>query len=130
MKFDTHFENMSFHDAYLEKISRDDSTVKIDIAGVFISNEHPQSNQKDWLVESCTLELFGVKKEEAKYWDDDKAPKAHPDPNTPLDEIMHANYENGVFHFDGFKESEAWYEWFISAEGFKLNVIRATEQKS
>lgn len=130
MKIGTNFRNMSFHDASIESISRVDGKITMDLIGVYIGRDHPQSERKDWFAESCTLVLFGVKWEEAKYWDDDKAPKPHPEPDVPLDEIMNAKHENGVFHFDGFKNSIPWYEWFISAEGFELTVIRAVEQKS
>ncbi|MCH1929934.1 hypothetical protein L9G16_07055 [Shewanella sp. A25] len=50
------------------------------------------------------------------------SPKAHPELSFPIDEIMHANYENGVFHLDGFKNRTSWYEWFIHANGFELDV--------
>lgn len=68
--------------------------------------------------------------ERATYWDDDKAARAHPEPEFPLDEIMHAHFVDGVFSFDGFKETLPWYEWFITANSFVLEVKSVSKLSS
>lgn len=35
---------------------------------------------------------------------------------------MNAKFVDGIFSFDGFKNNQAWYEWFITAESFILDV--------
>ncbi|GAB2528966.1 hypothetical protein [Microbulbifer agarilyticus] len=130
MEITTDFDKLGFHDAGIEKIVRSKQTISIELSGVFICREHPQANGKNWLVDNGTLVLFGVENEVAKYWSDSKEPTSHPEPDFPLDEIMHAKYEGGVFQFDGFKETVPWYEWFIFAQGFLLEVEAANEQGS
>lgn len=130
MRISTDFDKLSFHDAGIENIVREEDCILISINGAFISKEHPQAGGKDWFVESGTLKLLGVIFEEAKYWDDTKAAREHPQPEMPLDEIMHASFENGVFHFDGFRETVPWFEWFVTAQGFTLEVIAANEKNS
>ncbi|MCG8392537.1 MAG: immunity 50 family protein [Pseudomonadales bacterium] len=130
MKITRDFDKLSFHDAEVVKIVRKNGTISIEVSGVFISREHPESKGKDWISEAATLVLLGVKEEVAKHWDDTKEAKPHPEPEFPLDEIMHANFENGVFHFDGFRETFPWCEWFITAEGFLLEATSAQEQSS
>ncbi|MEE2603694.1 MAG: hypothetical protein VX595_11575 [Pseudomonadota bacterium] len=130
MKIPRDFDKLSFHEAEIVKIVRNNRTISIEVSGVFISREHQESKGKEWISEAATLVLLGVKAEVAKYWNDAKESNPHPDPEFPLDEIMHANFENGVFHFDGFRETVPWYEWFITAEGFLLEITSAQEQSS
>ena len=122
MSINSNFDKLSFHDSGIVKIVRDCDKILLELENVFLSSEHPASKGKDKLLTKCTLHIFSVESEKAVYWDDDIAGKEHPDPDFPLDEIMHANFENGVFHFDGFKESDSWYEWFITANSFKLEI--------
>ena len=117
------FNKLCFHDASIDKVSRDEHCTTIKIFGVFISKEHPQAQGKDWAEKSCILKFHGVENEEAKYWDDTKTAKPHPEPEMPLDEIMNASLKDGVFHFDGFKESVPWFEWIVTAQGFSLEVV-------
>lgn len=130
MKLTTDFDKLSFHDASIEKIERQAGTVILNIKGCFISKEHPGSENQDWRVEEARLEILGVTEEKAIYWDDDKAAKEHPEPEFPLDEIMHADYVNGVFSFDGFKETVPWYEWFITAKSFIFEIKHASRLSS
>jgi len=130
MKLTTDFDKLGFHDASIENIERKLESVTLEIKGAFISKEHPGSEGHDWTVEEATLEILGVSKERATYWDDDKAEKEHPEPEFPLDEIMHANFVNGIFSFDGFKQTVPWYEWFITASSFILEVKSASKFSS
>ncbi|GAA6186882.1 hypothetical protein Q4567_18730 [Aliiglaciecola sp. 2_MG-2023] len=130
MKLTTDFDKLGFHDASIEKIERQSESVILDIKGAFISKEHPGSGGQDWKVEEATLEILGVAEERATYWDDDKAAKDHPEPKFPLDEIMHAYFMDGVFLFEGFKQTEPWYEWFITANSFILEVKSASKLSS
>jgi hypothetical protein len=126
----TKFENLSFHDASIESIERKSDSIIVKLCGVFVSREHPWAQGKDWTFDVATLKLLGVSGEEAKFWDDTKAPKVHPEPDMPLDEIMHAKFENGIFHFDGFKETMPWYEWFVTADRFELEMDVQNEKSS
>lgn len=130
MKLSTDFDKIGFHDASIEKIERQSDSVILEIKDAFISKEHPDSEGQDWRVEKAILEILGVTEERATYWDDDKAAKDHPEPEFPLDEIMHAHFEDGVFSFDGFKQTVPWYEWFITANAFILEVKSATKFSS
>lgn len=130
MKLSTDFDKLGFHDASIEKIERQSGSVIIEIKGAFISKEHPGSNGQDWNIEEAILEILGVTEERATYWDDDKAAKEHPEPEFPLDEIMHADFVDGVFSFDGFKQTVSWYEWFITANSFILEVKSASKFSS
>lgn len=130
MKITSDFDKLGFHDASIEKIERGPESVTLEIRGAFISKEHPISEGQDWMVEEAVLKIIGVTKERATYWDDDKAAKEHPEPDFPLDEIMHAHYIDGVFSFDGFKQTVPWYEWFITASSFTFEVKSASKCSS
>lgn len=130
MKITTDFDKLGFHDASIENIERQSGSIILVINGSFISKEHPKSEGHDWRVEEATLEILGVTKERATFWDDDKAAKEHPEPDFPLDEIMHAHFVEGVFSFDGFKQTVPWYEWFITANSFVLEVKNASRFSS
>ena len=122
MSINSNFDKLGFHDSGISEIIRNRGNITLKLENVFLSSEHPQSNGVDKLLSKCTLHIFSVESERAVYWDDSKAGKEHPEPNFPLDEIMHAQFENGVFHFDGFKKTEAWFEWFITANKFELEI--------
>ena len=127
MKLTDNFENIGFHDAVIEKIERYGESIKLEISGAFISKDHPASDGQDWRVEKAILEICGVKNEKATFWDDTQVAKEHPEPDFPLDEIMHANFVDGVFSFDGFRQTIPWYEWFITANSFIFEVRIASE---
>lgn len=127
MKLITDFNKLGFHDAFIESIERQSGSIILDIKGAFISKEHPSSDGYDWTVEEAKLEILGVTEERATFWDDDKAAKEHPEPEFPLDEIMHSHFIEGVFLFDGFKQTAPWYEWFIAANSFALEVKSASK---
>ncbi|QYJ81862.1 hypothetical protein [Shewanella aegiceratis] len=122
MKIRDGFEKLDLHDASIERIERLGGDIILEIKGVYILKGHPMSQGNDLYVEGCELKILGVISEEAKFWEDNVSPKAHPEPDFPIDEIMHATYENGIFHLDGFKNRTPWYEWFIHAKGFELDV--------
>lgn len=130
MKISTEFDKLGFHDASIENIDRESGSIILEIKGAFISKYHPDSNGFDWTVENARLEILGVTEERATFWDDDKAAKEHPAPEFPLDEIMNANFAEGAFSFDGFKETIPWYEWFITASSFILEVKNASKLSS
>lgn len=127
MKLTTDFDKLGFHDASIENIERQTESVILEIKGAFISKEHPGSGGQDWKVEEARLKILGVTEERAMYWDDTKRAKEHPEPEFPLDEIMNANFVDGVFSFDGFKKTVPWYEWFITGHSFILEVKSASK---
>ena len=122
MKIASHFDKLGFHDASIVSIERHESSITLVIKGVRIYKEHPDSNGNDIKLENAKLTILGVTEESATFWDNDKAAKVHPEPEFPLDEIMHAHFIKGVFSFDGFKQREPWCEWFITAKSFVLEV--------
>ncbi|RJG36507.1 hypothetical protein [Motilimonas pumila] len=130
MKLTTDFDKLGFHDTSIEKIERQSESVVLEIKGAFVSKEHPDSDGLDWTAEEATLKILGVTEERATYWDDTKAAREHPEPEFPLDEIMHASFKDGVFSFDGFKQTVPWYEWFITANSFILEVKSASKFSS
>ena len=130
MKITSEFNKLSFHDASVEGIERQSGSISLQIKGAFISKEHPASRGQDWKVNEAKLTILGVTEERATFWDDDKAAKEHPEPEFPLDEIMNASFIEGVFSFDGFKETVPWYEWFITANSFVLEVTNASKSGS
>ncbi|WP_028762908.1 hypothetical protein [Shewanella colwelliana] len=117
-----YFEKLDLHDASIEKVERLGDDVILSIRGVLVLKDHPMSQGDNLFIEDCKLKIVGVSSEVAKFWENDVAPISHPEPDYPLDEIMNASFENGVFHFDGFKNTTPWYEWFLHANGFELDV--------
>ena len=102
MNLDQEFELIHFHDASIDDASRDGSNLILTISGAFLSSKHPQSEGKDWSIEKAELCFEHVSEEIAKFWDDTKTPKPHPEPKLPLDEIMEARFENNYYMLSGF----------------------------
>ena len=129
MEINTDFEKMSFHDVSINDVSRTDSKIIIVLSGVFVSKEHPGSNGKDLIVQSGVMTLYNVSNEKSLTWLNDVSPVSHKTPEYPIDEIMNAKFDGNTFHFDGFKETMPWHEWFIQATSFNLvafDVVEAT----
>ena len=114
------FEHLSFHDTSVDKIIRAPSSITIDFSGAFLSKGHPSAHGSEWYISSGTLILSGVTGEEALFWQGDKVSRQHPEPEFPLDEIMHASFDGILFAFDGLLKHMPWYEWFVVANGFNL----------
>ncbi|MEJ3623518.1 hypothetical protein ACSTD2_20390 [Vibrio vulnificus] len=130
MEINTEFEKMSFHDVSINDVSRSDSKIIIVLSGIFISKEHPGSNGKDLIVQNGVMTLYNVSNEKSLTWLNDVAPVSHKAPEYPIDEIMNAKFDGSTFHFDGFKETMPWHEWFIQATSFNLVAFDVVETTS
>ncbi|ELA9373135.1 hypothetical protein QUO16_004458 [Vibrio parahaemolyticus] len=130
MEINTDFEKMSFHDVSIEDVSRIDSNIIMVLSGVFISKDHPSSNGNDLIVRNGLMTLYNVSNEKSLTWLDVVAPVPHETPEHPIDEIMHAEFDGSTFHFDGFKETMPWHEWFIQATSFNLLALEVVETTS
>lgn len=126
----SNFEQISLHDTSIESIERDQGCVIISFEGAYISKDHPAAMGTPWHIESGRLILLGVSEESAVFWYGDRVSKPHPEPEFPIDEIMHASFNGEVFAFDGFLKSMPWYEWFVKATGFKLLPSKASQAGS
>ncbi len=130
MEINTDFEKMNFHDVSIKDVSRTDSKIIIVLSGIFISKEHPSSNGSDLIVQNGVMTLYNVSNEKSLIWLNSVAPVSHETPECPIDEIMNAKFDGGTFHFDGFKETMPWHEWFIQATSFNLVASDVVETTS
>ena len=130
MEINTDFEKMSFHDVSINDVSRSDSKIIIVLSGIFISKEHPGSNGKALIVQNGVMTLYNVSNEKSLTWLNDVSPVSHKTPEYPIDEIMNAKFDGNTFHFDGFKETMPWHEWFIQATSFNLVAFDVVETTS
>jgi hypothetical protein len=126
----TDFQHISFHDASLDKIVRRPGVVSIEFCGAFVSKEHPAALGRDWTIERGTLELLKVRGEEALFWYGDRVSMPHPEPDFPLDEVMHVKFDGTRFAFDGFLKNVPWYTWSVVATDFSLITHAATHSVS
>ncbi|MCF2909215.1 hypothetical protein L1285_12880 [Pseudoalteromonas sp. DL2-H2.2] len=130
MEINTDFEKMSFHDVSINDVSRNDSKIIIVLSGIFVSKEHSGSNGKDLIVQNGVMTLYNVSNEKSLTWLNDVSPVSHKTPEYPIDEIMNAKFDGNTFHFDGFKETMPWHEWFIQATSFILVAFDVVETTS
>ncbi|MFW9658527.1 hypothetical protein V3H38_13850 [Vibrio parahaemolyticus] len=130
MEINTDFEKMSFHDVSINDVSRNDSKIIIVLSGIFVSKEHPGSNGKDLIVQNGVMTLYNVSNEKSLTWLNDVSPVSHKTPEYPIDEIMNAKFDGNTFHFDGFKETMPWHEWFIQATSFNFVAFDVVETTS
>ncbi|MDN3685532.1 hypothetical protein QW180_26165 [Vibrio sinaloensis] len=96
----------------------------------FVSKDHPGSNGKDLIVQNGVMTLYNVSNEQSLTWLNDVSPVSHKTPEYPIDEIMNAKFDGNTFHFDGFKETMPWHEWFIQATSFNLVAFDVVETTS
>ena len=66
-------------------------------------------------IELCCLEHQIVS---AELWTDSVAPKVHPNPELPLDEIMNNSVVGNVLELGGFTGASDWAVWRIRASSF------------
>ncbi|WP_252036466.1 MULTISPECIES: hypothetical protein [Vibrio] len=76
------------------------------------------------------MTLYNVSDEKSLIWLNNIAPVAHETPEYPIDEIMNAKFDGSRSHFEGFKESMHWHEWFIQATNFNLVALDVVETTS
>ncbi len=76
------------------------------------------------------MTLYHVSDEKSLTWLNNIAPVAHETPECPIDQIMNAKFDGSSSHFDGFKESMPWLEWFIQATSFNLVALDVVETTS
>ena len=121
MEITANFNQLSFHDSTIESVTRDNGEIEITFEFVVVAPEHPQGNGSLIEIRNAKLKLLGVSSEKALIWHDDKEPLNHPNPNIPVNEVMHGTLKEEGFHFDGFWQPNDWSEWFIVAKGFMLS---------
>lgn len=116
------FDKFSFHDAAVEKISRENGIISIKFEGAFMSKDHSASGGIDWVIDQGILHLCNVSKELPLFWYDNVEGKPHPKPEFPIDEIMNLDFNGQVFEFGGFLNREPWVQWQVNATEFKIEI--------
>jgi len=130
MKIDSEFENLSFHDASIDLVERSQDRLSLMISGAFIGAKHSQSQGLDWHVARCIMRFIAVSSETAVTCLHTSEVIENTTPEFPLDEIMHATFENGIFQINGLKDTVPWHEWAIEAEGFELVILESSKISS
>lgn len=124
MEISTKFNQLSFHDASIESVRRVDDSIEIVFDFVVIASEHPAAKADFIELREARAIFSKVKNEKALIWHDDKSPIEHPNPDFPLNVVMHGTQKEGFFHFDGFWQPDDWSEWFIYTDSFKISGRR------
>lgn len=58
MKLNSDFDKLGFHDTSIEKVERQPEVDILEIKGIFISKEYPNSYGQDWRAEYARLEIW------------------------------------------------------------------------
>ncbi|MGF1742226.1 hypothetical protein L4C34_14290 [Vibrio profundum] len=121
MEISNNFNQLSFHDATVESVRREADCVEIMFDFVVVAPEHPAA--KDNVIELREVRVIfnKVKAEKALIWHDDKSPICHPNPSSPINEVMHGTQKEEYFHFDGFWQPDDWSEWLIYTDSFVVS---------
>ena len=120
MEITSNFDQVSFHDSTIESVERATGIIIIHFDFAIIAADHPHSRDGLIKLSKVLLTLHGVTSERALIWHDDKTPLDHPNPVSPISEVMHGTMKDSVFHFDGFWKPDDWSEWYISSTRFTL----------
>jgi hypothetical protein len=118
MEISNNFNQLSFHDASIESVLRVDDCIEIMFDFVVVAPEHPAAKGEVVELKEAKVIFKKIKAEKALIWHDDKSPINHPNPNSPVNEVMHGTQKEGYFHFDGFWQPDDWSEWFIYSDTF------------
>lgn len=121
MEISRNFNQLSFHDASIESVKRDSERIEVSFDFVIVAPEHPDASGKVIELRNTTVTFPHVKSERALIWHDDKSPIEHPNPEAPVNEVMHGTHKGDYFHFDGFWQPDDWSEWYIYSDSFTLN---------
>ena|SRR5688572_3059592 len=122
MKFTpVQLSSLSFHDATVQRIEERPDYISISIDFAFIGPPHPESEGKEWTVRDCLFECFGVRKSEKEEWDDTRAPKAHTEPQYPIEELLDEEVVDGCLVLGGFTRKRNWGIWRIEAREYSLS---------
>lgn len=119
----TDFDKLSFHDALIESIQKEEGIISIRFKGGFMSKNHPDSEGKEWEIRNGVLHFCNVSKEVPLFWYDDVKGQPHPQPDFPLDKIMDIEFDGTKFEVGGYLDSEPWVQWFVYASEFKVEII-------
>lgn len=118
MEITSNFNYLGFHDASIESVNRHSDTLEVLFDFVIVAPEHPDANGTVIELRNVKASFNHVSSEKALIWHDDKAPIQHPNPEAPVNEVMHGTQKDDYFHFDGFWQPDDWSEWYIYATGF------------
>ena len=121
MEISSDFNNLSFHDALVNCVRRHDDRIEIEFNFVIVTPEHSIANGDVIELKNVNVVFSEVQSENALIWHDDKAPIQHPNPHSPLREVMHGTQKQEYFHFDGFWQPDDWCEWYIYTNIFHVS---------
>ncbi|QFT12453.1 hypothetical protein [Vibrio sp. THAF190c] len=76
------------------------------------------------------MTLYNLSNEKSITWLNNGAVVSHKTPEYPIDEIMNAKFDGSIFHFNCFKETMPWHEWFIQATSLNLVAFGVVEVTS
>jgi len=121
MEISRNFNQLSFHDASIESVKRDAERIEVLFDFVIVAPEHPDAHGDVIELRNAMVIFSRVKEERALIWHDDKSPIEHPNPEAPVNEIMHGTQRDDYYHFDGFWQPDDWSGWFIYTDNFIVN---------
>ncbi len=121
MKISRNFNQLSFHDASIESVRREVEQIEVLFDFVIVAPEHPDAHGDVIELRNAMVTFSRVKAEHALIWHDDKSPIEHPNPEVPVNEVMHGTQKEDCFHFDGFWQLNDWSEWYIYTDSFVIN---------
>ncbi|MEZ9597150.1 hypothetical protein AB4298_21325 [Shewanella sp. 10N.261.52.F9] len=118
MEVSSNFDQLSFHDSTIESVQRLNGCIELTFDFVIVAPEHPDANGSVIELKKAKVIFRRVKSEKALIWHDDKSPIEHPNPDCPVNEVMHGTQKEDYFHFDGFWQQDDWSEWYIYSGNF------------
>ena len=115
------FRSVSFHDSTLLKIEERPEYIRMEINTVCVRLPINDSEGKVWTLYDCSLECFGVSKNEKAEWDDTRSAKPPSDPSLPIDEILDTEVKGDFLELAGFTRDKNWGVWRFIAQTYELN---------
>lgn len=124
-------DEISFHDSSVEDIEFSGGNISILLSSASAPPSYTPEQKGDEIVvlRNVSVICTDAKTSLLEYWDNDKAPIAHPTPENPVNEIMRTDLVDGLLKISGFCLNSGWVEWHISASSFEVSWKDVTPYK-
>jgi len=118
---------VSFHDSYIENISRSSTTIQVTFNWAKINNYHEENITEGIIISRCLFTLKGVTSEKFRLFDNSSkqwiAQKRPDNFEQHFREIGENKIEDGTYVFSGAFTPEIdyfWTEWLITFKQLRL----------
>jgi hypothetical protein len=120
---------VSFHDSTLLSVEEKPGYIHMEIDSACVRSSLIGAEGEAWTLQECSLQCYGVEKNEKEEWDDTRTAKPCSNPSLPIEQILENEVIGTCFELAGFTLNNNWGVWRIEAKEYDLNWKTKVEFK-